>query len=160
MPKTWVLGQCVVRTLHPALSPSPDSQSRPCIVGRYSVGDQLPKESLVSWFRYRQGMREWGFLTNHARAVLLIAGQPDVRLREIAVVLGVTERTAFRIVDDLAVAGYLVKKREGRRNCYHVESHLPLRDDSGRNATLGKLLNLLVERTSTLENWAQDSDEL
>ena len=54
-------------------------------------------------------MREWSFLTNHARVLLFIAAQPDARLRDFAAELDVTERTAFGIVADLTTAGYVVK---------------------------------------------------
>ena len=90
-------------------------------------------------------MAEWSFLTNHARAILVIAGQPDVRLRDIADALAVTERTAYGIVADLTAAGYVVKERDGRRNRYHIQDHLPLRDATSRGRTLGELLDVLVD---------------
>ena len=90
-------------------------------------------------------MGDWSFLTNHARAILFIAAQPDARLRDIADALGVTERNAYGIVVDLADAGYVVKEREGRRNRYHVQDHLPLRDRIGRERTIGELLDLLAD---------------
>jgi hypothetical protein len=86
----------------------------------------------------------WSFLTNHARALLFIAAQPDVRLRDLAVGLGVTERTAFGVVADLADAGYVVKERDGRRNRYHVQADLPLPDEVSQERTVGELLALLV----------------
>ena len=90
-------------------------------------------------------MAEWSFLTNHGRAILYIASQPDARLRDVAEVLEVTERTAFGIVADLAEAGYVVKEREGRRNRYQIQDHLPIPDDRYRERTVGELLDLLVE---------------
>ena len=90
-------------------------------------------------------MGDWSFLTNHAKAILFIAVQPDARLRDIADALGVTERNAYGIVVDLADAGYVVKEREGRRNRYHVQDHLPLRDRIGRERTIGELLDLLAD---------------
>ena len=92
-------------------------------------------------------MSDWSFLTNHARAILYIAAQPDARLRDIADALGVTERNAYGIVVDLADAGYVVKEREGRRNRYQVQDHLPLRDQIGRERTIGELLDLLADTT-------------
>jgi DNA-binding MarR family transcriptional regulator len=68
-------------------------------------------------------MAEWSFLTNHARALACIARDPGVRLREIADVLGVTERRAFGIVNDLTKAGYVVKDKDGRRNRYRNKTH-------------------------------------
>ena len=90
-------------------------------------------------------MSEWSFLTNHARAILYIASQPDARLREVADALGVTERTAFGIVADLTEAGYVVKEREGRRNRYQIQDHLPFPEDRYRERTIGELLDLLVD---------------
>jgi DNA-binding MarR family transcriptional regulator len=58
-------------------------------------------------------MSEWSFLTNHARALLCIAHDPGVRLRDIGATLGITERTAFGIVTDLTDAGYVVKNKDG-----------------------------------------------
>lgn len=88
-------------------------------------------------------MGNWSFLTNHARAMLFIAEQPDARLRDLAVGLGVTERSAYGIVADLTEAGYVVKERDGRRNRYHIQEHLPLRDAISRERTIGEVLDLL-----------------
>ena len=71
-------------------------------------------------------MAEWSFLTNHARVLLCIARDPGVRLRDIAATLGITERTAFGVVADLTEAGYVLNERDGRRNRYEVQHHLPL----------------------------------
>jgi hypothetical protein len=92
-------------------------------------------------------MADWSFLTNHARALLFIARDPDTRLRDLAAALDVTERTAFGIVADLTEAGYLVKHKEGRRNRYHVQGNLPLPDPIGRQRTIGELLDILVDTT-------------
>jgi len=90
------------------------------------------------------GMTEWSFLTPHARALLCIAHDPGVRLRDIASDLLVTERTAFGIVRDLVNAGYVLKERDGRRNRYEVQGHLPLPDPLSRASTVGEVLALLV----------------
>ncbi len=90
-------------------------------------------------------MADWSFLTNHARALVFIAQNPDVRLRDLAVALDVTERTAYGIVVDLTDSGYVVKEKDGRRNRYHIQEHLPLRDSLGRERTIGEVLDLLVE---------------
>ena len=94
-------------------------------------------------------MAEWSFLTNHARALVCIARDPGVRLREIAAVLGVTERRAFGIVTDLTRAGYVVKEKDGRRNRYHIQNHLPLRGPIDREPTIGELLGVLVHTGET-----------
>lgn len=89
-------------------------------------------------------MTEWSFLTNHARALLCIAHDPGVRLRDIAAALLITERNAFGIVRDLVDAGYVVKEREGRRNRYTVQSHLPLPDPISHTKTVGEVLALFI----------------
>ena len=68
----------------------------------------------------------WTFLTNHARVLLCIARDPGVRLLDIAQRVGITERSAYGIVQDLADAGYIVKEKAGRRNRYRIRAHLPL----------------------------------
>ncbi len=87
---------------------------------------------------------EWSFLTNHARVLVCIAHDQGLRLRDIGEVLGLTERTVFGIVTDLTEAGYVVKEKDGRRNRYRIQHHLPLRQLMGRDATIGELLDLLV----------------
>jgi DNA-binding IclR family transcriptional regulator len=89
-------------------------------------------------------MGDWSFLTNHARALLFIAHDPDARLRDLAAALEVTERTAYGIVIDLTEAGYVVKEKDGRRNRYHIQAHLPLRDSISQQRTIGEVLDLLV----------------
>ena len=91
-------------------------------------------------------MTGWSFLTNHARVLACIAQDPGVRLRDIAGVLGITERSAFAIVTDLTQAGYVVKEKDGRRNRYSIQSHAPLHEATGTEKTIGELLNLLVNQ--------------
>jgi hypothetical protein len=88
-------------------------------------------------------MAAWGFLTNHARAMLFIADNTNARLRDLAEALDVTERTAFAIVADLTEAGYVLKTRDGRRNRYQVQRDLPMRDSISRERTIGEVLALL-----------------
>jgi hypothetical protein len=85
----------------------------------------------------------WTFLTNHARVLLCVAHDPGVRLRDIAASLNITERSAFGIITDLVEAGYVVKEKEGRRNRYHIQAHLPLPEPDGRERTIGEVLALL-----------------
>lgn len=85
----------------------------------------------------------WTFLTNHAHVLLCIARNPDMRLREVAVAVGITERAAQRIVAELVEAGYLSRERNGRRNSYEVHSELPLRHPVEREHHIGELLDVL-----------------
>ena len=86
----------------------------------------------------------WSFLTSHARVLLCIARDPGVRLRDIAASVGITERSAHGIVTDLAEAGYIVKQKNGRRNRYQVQAHLPLPEPASRERTVGEVLALLA----------------
>ncbi|HXQ62155.1 MAG TPA: ArsR family transcriptional regulator [Acidimicrobiales bacterium] len=92
-------------------------------------------------------MVTWTFLTNHGRALLCIARDPEVRLREIAMNLAISERRTYAIVTELTDAGYVVKKREGRRNRYEVQAHLPLPEFTGRDQAIGAVLDLLAAPT-------------
>jgi IclR helix-turn-helix domain len=87
---------------------------------------------------------EWSFLTNHARVLLCVAHDPGARLRDIAASLGITERSAHGILTDLAAAGYVVKHRDGRRNRYQIEAHLPLREPASREPAIGEVLAVLL----------------
>jgi hypothetical protein len=91
----------------------------------------------------------WTFLTNHARVLLCVAHDPGVRLRDIAASLDITERSAFGIITDLAEAGYVVKEKDGRRNRYHIQAHLPLREPDGQERTIGEVLTLLAGTGAT-----------
>src|SRR4030088_3258145 len=68
-----------------------------------------------------------------------------MRLRDIAAALGITERTAYGIVTDLTAAGYVVKDKDGRRNRYQIQAHLPMREAVSRERTIGEVLALLVD---------------
>jgi hypothetical protein len=88
---------------------------------------------------------EWSFLTNHARVLVCIANDPGVRLRDIAAKVDITERSAFSIVTDLVEAGYVVKDKDGRRNRYSIQGHLPLPEAVGKKRTIGEVLGLLID---------------
>ena len=93
-------------------------------------------------------MTKWSFLTNHARVLLCIAHDPGVRLRDIATTVGITERSAYGIVTDLAAAGYVLKEKDadGRRNRYEIQTHLSLPEPIGQERTIGEVLDVLVDR--------------
>jgi DNA-binding transcriptional ArsR family regulator len=93
-------------------------------------------------------MAEWTFLTNHARVLMCIAHDPGIRLRDIASTLDITERTAYGIVTDLTEGGYVVKEKDGRRNRYQIQAHLPLREPISRERTIGEVLDLLLDTNS------------
>ncbi len=86
----------------------------------------------------------WKFLTNHARLLLCIARDPGVRLRDAAASLGITERSAHGIVADPATAGYVVKHKQGRRNRYQIQAHMPLPEPDGQEPAIGDVLAMLA----------------
>ena len=92
----------------------------------------------------------WSFLTSHARMLMCIAHDPGARLRDIGASLGITERSAYGIVTELAEAGYVVKQKDGRRNRYQIQAHLPLPEPTGRERTVGEILALLAGTDATL----------
>jgi len=93
---------------------------------------------------------DWSFLTNHARVLLCIARDPGIRLRDIAIRLDITERSAHGIITDLTKAGYVVKHRDGRRNRYQIEANLPLREPVSREPAIGEVLSVLLENNDDL----------
>jgi len=90
--------------------------------------------------------RTWTFLTNHARVLILIAGAPNIRLRDIAAQVGITERAAQRIVGDLETDGYLSHEREGRRNHYSLHPDAHLRHPLENEIEIGQLVEFISSR--------------
>jgi hypothetical protein len=86
----------------------------------------------------------WTFLTNHAQVLVCIARDPGARLRDIGERVGITERGAHRIVTELADAGYLARRRDGRRSHYTINAHLPLPDPVARERNVGELHAILT----------------
>ena len=85
----------------------------------------------------------WTFLTNHSHVLICLAENPELRLRDVAERVGITERAVFRIIADLEEAGVLTRHREGRRNQYEVHADRPLRHAVEQHRTVGDLLGLL-----------------
>jgi Mn-dependent DtxR family transcriptional regulator len=87
----------------------------------------------------------WSLLTNHGQVLADVAADPDARLRDIAGRVGITERTAARIVNDLEHAGYLTKTRDGRRNRYQIDGERTVKTPLLATMTIAQLLGLLVQ---------------
>ena len=88
-------------------------------------------------------MERWTFLTNHSHVLLCLAEDPEIRLRDVAEKVGITERAAQRIVADLQNEGYITTERIGRRNRYVVHPDAPLRHPMEEQNAVGTLLRLL-----------------
>ena len=86
------------------------------------------------------------FLTNHSHVLLLIAANPEMRMREMAVTVGITERAVQRIIDELSTTGYLTVTKDGRRNRYAVSKDKPLRHTVEGHCTIGELIQFVHRR--------------
>ena len=82
----------------------------------------------------------WTFFTNHGHVLVCLAGDPELRTRDVAEMVGITERSAQGIISDLVEAGYVTRIKEGRRNRYQVHGDIPLRHPIDRDHTVGELL--------------------
>jgi DNA-binding MarR family transcriptional regulator len=89
--------------------------------------------------------RRWSFVTNHARVLACIAADPNARLRDIAAAVGITERTAAQIVNDLERAGYLTKTRDGRRNQYAIDGKKKLQHPRLKGVAATQVIAVLLD---------------
>jgi predicted ArsR family transcriptional regulator len=87
----------------------------------------------------------WTFLTNHAQVLLCIAINQRATAKEMAQVVGVTERAVQRIIDNLEAEGYISRFRDGRKNRYEIHREQPLRHPAQAGRTVGALLAALVD---------------
>lgn len=96
-----------------------------------------------------EGVVGWTFLTNHAHVLFCLAEDPEVRLRDVADRVGITERAVQRIVTDLEEEGFVSRSRVGRRNLYEVHPEKPLRHPIEAHRDVKALLSLILRgRTS------------
>jgi predicted transcriptional regulator len=85
----------------------------------------------------------WTFVTNHTQVLLCIARDPGIRLRDVAREVGITERAVQRIVAELVDAGFVERRRVGRRNEYSVNRNGAMRHPAQLGHPVGELLDLL-----------------
>lgn len=88
-------------------------------------------------------MPGWGFLTSHALVLSLVSKQPRITARELSASIGITERAIRKVISDLDAAGYIKKKREGRRIRYQINPDLSLRHDTHWDIAIGNFLQAL-----------------
>jgi DNA-binding MarR family transcriptional regulator len=92
----------------------------------------------------------WDFLTKHPHVLLCVVRAPGIRLRDIASAVGITERSAHKVLSDLVDEGYVARKRDGRRNRYTVEPKLPLRHPLVDGREVGDLLEVLLPAAASV----------
>lgn len=89
---------------------------------------------------------KWTFITNHAAVLTLLNREEHLTSREIAIALGITERSVVRIIKDLETEGYITKRKEGRENRYTVNKDLPLRRNDQREVSAYELIQLISRK--------------
>lgn len=107
-------------------------------------GEQTGRKATTGVARADGGRAGWTFLSNHAHVLLCLAADPDMRLRDIAGLVGITERAAQWIVNDLEADGYLERERVGRRNRYTLRLQRPMRHPLEKKHKVGEIVDLLL----------------
>ena len=97
-------------------------------------------------------LNTWTFLSNYAHVLVCLADNPDARLRDVADRVGITERTAFRLIGELEEAGVLERAREGRRNRYVINTEAHLRHAIEEHCTVGELLETVLNQQAPMKN--------
>jgi len=87
---------------------------------------------------------EWTFLTNHAHVLLCLAADPELRVRDLALRVGITERAVQKIIAELEAGGVLARERDGRRNRYTIHGHQPLRHPVEAHRSLSDLIRAIL----------------
>lgn len=85
----------------------------------------------------------WTFLTNHSHVLICLAREGNLRVRDVAERVGITERAVQRILTDLESAGIVTRVRDGRRNHYEVHADQPLRHPIEAHRTIKDLLKIV-----------------
>ena len=99
----------------------------------------------------------WTFLSNYAHVLICLAANPDARLRDVADRVGITERTAFRLIAELEEAGILERAKEGRRNHYNINTQAHLRHAIEEHCTVGELLETILNQQVPAKNHVEKS---
>lgn len=86
----------------------------------------------------------WSFFTNHAHVLLCLAEDPEMRLRDVGVMVGITERAVQKIISELEAGGVLERQRSGRRNVYQIHGELPLRHPVEAHCTVQGLIDFIL----------------
>ncbi len=87
----------------------------------------------------------WTFFTNHAHVLLCLAKDPEMRLRDVGALVGITERAIQKIISELEAGGVLERERQGRRNVYRILAQLPLRHPVESHCTVEGLIRFVLD---------------
>jgi biotin operon repressor len=91
------------------------------------------------------GTSGWTFFTNHAHVLLCLAGDSEMRLRDVGTQVGITERAVQKIISELEAGGVLERERHGRRNFYRILGQLPLRHPVESHCTVEGLIHFVLD---------------
>jgi DNA-binding IclR family transcriptional regulator len=103
-----------------------------------------------------ESLHNWTFFSNYAHVLICLAESPDARLRDVADSVGITERTAFRIISELEEAGILEREKEGRRNHYSIHKDAHLRHTIEEHCTVGDLLETVLNKQKRATNKSEN----
>ena len=103
-----------------------------------------------------ESLHNWTFFSNYAHVLICLAESPDARLRDVADRVGITERTAFRIIGELEEAGILERVKEGRRNHYLINKDAHLRHAIEEHCTVGDLLETVLSKQERAINKSEN----
>jgi DNA-binding MarR family transcriptional regulator len=103
----------------------------------------MMKESTITNADAARAQSRWTFLTNHLNVLACLTRDPELRIRDLSDMIGITERATVQILSQLEAAGYLTKTRVGRRNHYTVHGELPLRHPMHNDRQVGELLRVI-----------------
>lgn len=123
------------QSLKPVRKSAPKPRTRPLAAIPQAQMRQTPQPA--------QQKAAWTFLTNHSHVLLLIARDPEIRMRDLAERVGITERAVQRIIDELREGGYLTITRQGRRNVYTIRGEPHLRHPVEEARTVGDLIRMV-----------------
>jgi DNA-binding transcriptional ArsR family regulator len=118
----------------------------------YNTGNEMPVKKVVKKStKTKLGNAPelsagWTFLSNHTHVLVCLANDGDIKVRDIAVQVGITERAVMRILSELEASGVVTREREGRRNRYQIDQNLPLRHALEAHCTIGDILRLVNNR--------------
>ena len=87
----------------------------------------------------------WTFLTNHSHVLLCLAKDSSMRIRDLALEVGITERAVQRIIAELLEEGYIDKEKEGRRNIYKICENRPLKHKIEWHKNTSDLIKLIFD---------------
>ena len=99
---------------------------------------------------------DWTFLSNHGHVLIALSTAPDARIRDIAEMVGLTERAIHRLLRDMESGGIITRKRRGRRVTYSIDRDRRLRHPIESHRTVGDLVSIFERQLEAARLPAED----